>query len=241
MTSENAELMGSDSDSISGSIETLRLHASSWVAKMQSRVRIETLRPLPEFLGIDPTTGFCLSPGAFTPPVNKVDKGSPEKVQSRVKLNFAFFLTNYVLIASMTAVVVALMHPGMIFFLCLVYGLWTLHAYMIRHEIVVGGVSLHSLVSVQHRFYVLFALTVVVVIWKCLVPTMTFIAISGLLILLHAFMRDPKHIEMSSVERSRADSEDDYEVMESGKAESANYSNESEGLVSRSQGRSDVH
>lgn len=206
---------------------------------MQSRVRIETLRPLPEFLGIDPATGFCLSPGAFTPPVKKVDKGTPEKVQSRVKLNLAFFLTNYVVIAGMTAIVVALMHPGMIFFLGLVYGLWTLHAYMIRHEIVIGGVRLHSLVSVQHRFYGLFALTVLVIIWKCLIPSLIFVAISGLLILLHAFLRDPKQIEM--LDRCRADSEDDYEAMEGGKTESSSYSKESEGLTSRPQGRSDIN
>ena len=79
MTSESTVVSDSSSDSISGTIETLRLHTSSWMAKMQSRVRIETLRPLPEFLGIDPAAGFCLSPGAFTPPVRKVDKESPEK------------------------------------------------------------------------------------------------------------------------------------------------------------------
>jgi hypothetical protein len=238
MTSDSAESAGFSPDTLSGTIESLRLHTSSWLAKMQSRVRIETLRPLPEFLGIDPAAGFCLSPGAFTPPVRKVDKGSPEKVQSRMKLNLAFFLTNYVVIAAMTAVIVALMHPGMIFFVGLVYGLWMLHAYMIRHEVVLGGVRLHSLVSVQHRFYGLLVLTVLVIIWKCLIPTLIFVAISGLLILVHAFMRDPKQIEM--LDRSRAESEDEYDAMEGGTNESNSYSRESEGLINRSQGRSDA-
>jgi len=69
------------------------------------------LRPLPMFLGVVPTgpSSMCFSAGAFTPPIRKVDKASPEKIKSRVHLNFAFFLSNYVLISSMVALVVALM------------------------------------------------------------------------------------------------------------------------------------
>jgi hypothetical protein len=81
-------------------------------------------------------------------------------------------------------------------------------------------------------------LTVLVIIWKCLIPTLIFVAISGLLILMHAFMRDPKQIEI--LDRSRADSEDAYDAMEGGTNESNNYSIESEGLINRSQGKNDA-
>jgi hypothetical protein len=129
------------------------------------------------------------------------------------------------------------MHPSMILFLGIVYGLWSLHTYMIRNEVIVFGIRLHTLLSVQQRFYVLFALTAFVVILKCLVPALIFLAISGVLILSHAALRDPKHIEASSDALLRAgDSDDDIYVEEGGI-----HSTEEEVLVERPEaGRSDV-
>lgn len=95
-------------------LETIRLHFSSFFARLQSRVSLDTLRPLPMFLGVNPTNGLCFSSAAFTTPVRKIDKSTPEKIKSRVQLNLHFFLTNYVLVASMVGIVVALMHPGMV-------------------------------------------------------------------------------------------------------------------------------
>lgn len=210
-------------------IETMRLHMSSFAARAMSRVSLDTLRSLPMFLGLNPGAGFCLSAQAFTPPVKKMDKGTPEKIRSRVKMNFAFFLTNYVLIAAMTALVVALMHPGMVFFLALIYVLWTLHAFLLRNQLVLFGIAVHSILTVQQRFYSLFTLTTIVVMWKCLKPTIIFLAISGVIICFHALLRDPKHIESSHDPQSSADS-DDEEGAGSG---DSGASNESEVLVER--------
>eukprot|EP00529_Nitzschia_sp_RCC80_P042460 CAMPEP_0113474018 /NCGR_PEP_ID=MMETSP0014_2-20120614/18356_1 /TAXON_ID=2857 /ORGANISM="Nitzschia sp." /LENGTH=43 /DNA_ID=CAMNT_0000366829 /DNA_START=33 /DNA_END=160 /DNA_ORIENTATION=- /assembly_acc=CAM_ASM_000159 len=43
---------------------------------------MDTVRPLPTFLGISGPS-FCFAPDAFTPPVKKIDKSSPEKFKSR--------------------------------------------------------------------------------------------------------------------------------------------------------------
>jgi hypothetical protein len=103
------------------------------------------------------------------------------------------------------------MHPGMLFFVGIVLGLWSLHSFMIRHELVVFGFNLGTLLTIQQRFYVLFGITTIVVIWKCLLPTVYFSAISGLIICTHAFLRDPKHIESSASNLFGAQDSDDEE------------------------------
>lgn len=187
----------SSSGKVSIDFESIRLHVSSWVARVQSRISLDTLRPLPVFLGVNPTNS-CFSAEAFTPPVKKIDKSSFEKIKSRMKLNFAFFVSNYALVAAMVAVVVALLHPGMILAVGLIWGLWTFHHFLIRHEFIVFGFPVHSLLTIQQRFYALFVLTTIVVIVKCLRPTILFLTVSGLIIITHSFLRDPKHIESSA-------------------------------------------
>ena len=88
---------------------------------MWGSISVETLRPLPLFLGIS-GNNFCMSAEAFTPPIKKIEFREAEKLTSRVKLNFSFFLTNYALVAFGVALVVALMHPSMIFSLVCVWG-----------------------------------------------------------------------------------------------------------------------
>ena len=210
-------------------IESMRLQIGSWVARLQSRVSVDTLRPLPLFLGLNPVSGFCLSAAAFTPPVTKLTKTTPEKIRSRVRLNFAFFLTNYVLLAGLVGIVVAMMHPGMVFFLVLVYGLWSLHSFLIRNQLDIFGIQVHALLTIQQRFYVLAVITTIVVVWKCLAPTLIFVTIAGLLILSHAFLRDPKDVEASGVLRGDSDDEEDLEAAGVG----SGSSNESEVLVER--------
>jgi len=214
-------------------IETMRLQLSSFAARVQSRVSVDTLRPLPMFLGLNPVAGFCLSATAFTPPVTKLTKSTPGKIRSRVQLNFAFFLSNYVLLAAMTGLVVALMHPGMVFFLGIVYGLWSLHSFLIRNKLEVFGVPVHSLLTIQQRFYVLAVITAIVVIMKCLAPTLIFLAISLVLILSHAVLRDPKDVEAVSSGTSMHDSDD--EDLEAGGpgGNGSGGSSESEVLVER--------
>jgi len=225
-------------------IETVRLQLSSWAARVQSRVSVETLRPLPVFLGLS-ATGLCLSATAFTPPVTRVSKVSHQKIKSRVQLNFAYFLTNYVLLAAMTGLVVALMHPGMVFFLVLVYGLWSLHSFLIRNKLELFGVPVHALLTIQQRFYVLLTITSIVVVWKCLAPTLMFLAISGVLILSHAFLRDPKDVEAAtssgrsgSLHGDESD-EEDVEAGGGGAGDSKGSSSESEVLVERPTRRRD--
>jgi hypothetical protein len=165
------------------------------------------------FLGLSAGTGFCLSVGSFTPPVRKVDKNAPEKVKSRVQLNFAFFLTNYVLIAAMVAVVVMLLHPSSIVVLSVVYAIWKAHAFLIRNEVDLFGVHVHSLLSIQQRFYVSLTITFVLLVWKCLLPTISILLISSILIVGHALLRDPKQIESTSnmLLDASYDEEDDLE------------------------------
>lgn len=161
---------------------------------MWSSISVDTLRPLPVFLGVS-GSNFCMSPDAFSPPIKRVvDKSTPEKVTSRIKLNLTYFLTNYALCAFGVATVVALMHPGMLLSLGLVWALWWGHNYLIHNEVVVLGHNVSILVSIAHRFYVLFAISVVVVIWKCFRPALIFLSITILMIGAHAIMRDPHHV-----------------------------------------------
>lgn len=169
---------------------------------------IDTVRPLPMFLGITGPS-LCFSPEAFTIPVKKVDKSTPEKFKSRLKLNFAFFLSNYALVATGTALIVFLMHPGMLLSMAVVWGLWMLHHFLISNEVMVFGRNVGTLLSISHRSNALVVLTVIVIVWKCLVPALTVLGISGLIILTHALLRDPKHIEISSTNYDRSNSDDD--------------------------------
>ena len=146
-----------------------------------------------------------------------------------MKLNFAFFVSNYALVAAMVAVVVALLHPGMILSVGLIWGLWTFHHFLIRHEFIVFGFPVHSLLTIQQRFYALFVLTTIVVVMKCLRPTILFLTVSGLIIITHSFLRDPKHIE-SSADWLEGGGTHDSEDEEGGS------STESEVLVERPQG-----
>ena len=196
------------------------------ISQILSRVTVDTIRPLHMFLGIA-GHNFCFSPEAFAPPVRKLDKSTPEKFRSRLRLNFSFFLSNYAVVAAGVALVIALMHPGMLVSLGFLWGLWTFHTFLISNEVIVFGRNIGTILSLNHRSALLSAITILVVVWKCLVPTITAIAISGLLILSHAIMRDPKHMD-TSVSTSRKDSDDE------------GGSSDSEVIVERPQVRSDL-
>jgi hypothetical protein len=146
------------------------------------------------FLGISGPS-FCLSPEAFNPPVKKMDKSTYEKFKSRLKLNFAFFLSNYAIVVAGVTAVVALMHPGMLLSVGFVWGLWSLHSYLISNEVIMFGRNIGTLLSISHRSTALVVITGLVIVWKCLVPAITVVAISGLTIFSHALFRDPKHID----------------------------------------------
>lgn len=178
-------------------LEAIRLQVSSIVARVQSRVSLETLRPLPEFLGVNATT-FRIAPGALNMPAKNMDSASMKTIQSRVELNSAYFLSNYALIVAMTALIVTLMHPGMILSLGLVYGLWMGHAFMLRRKVEAFGTNVNNMLSVQQRSYALILISFLVILWTCLVPALTVLILSGIMILAHAALRDPKHVQSSS-------------------------------------------
>lgn len=179
-------------------IESLRLNLSSFVARMRNNVSLRTLRPLPIFLGLQDTDeeGVELSTNAFNPPL--AGSGTMEMVKSRVKDNLTFFMSNYALLSAMTALVITLMHPGAILALAIVFGLWWCHGYLIKHELVACGLQIHALLTVQQRFYVIFAISCVVMLWGCFIPTIVFFMISGFIIFCHAALRDTTHLREAS-------------------------------------------
>lgn len=192
--------------------ETVLVYFSSVLSRCRDRVSVDTLRPLPMFLGLG-LNGLCLSPGAFSPPTKHVDKSMYEKVKTRVFLNIAFFLSNYALVAFGVAVVVALSHPGMLLFVGATYALWAFHSFLIDHELIVFGYNVGTVLSISQRSNVLTFVTIIVIAWKCLVPVLSFIIISGVIILVHALLRDPKHIESSIEFRGENDDEEDENVL----------------------------
>jgi hypothetical protein len=96
---------------------------------------------------------LCFSPEAFAPPVKKLDKSTPEKFKSRLKLNFSFFLSNYAIIVAMVALVIALLHPGMIAWLLFLWGLWGFHAFLISNEVIFYGKNIGTLVGPCQLFF----------------------------------------------------------------------------------------
>mmetsp|Transcript_23621 Transcript_23621/g.57922 ORF Transcript_23621/g.57922 Transcript_23621/m.57922 type:complete len:234 (-) Transcript_23621:354-1055(-) len=194
---------GSDDDSSSGStgrtiilnFGTAQAFFFSILSQIRSRVTVDKIRPLPIFLGITGQT-LCFAPGAFTRPVRKFDKTSAEKLKSRVKLNLSFFLSNYALVFAGVALVVAMMHPRMIFSVVTLWGLWSFHTFLISNEVILFGRNIGILVSISHRATALTMISFVVIVLMCLRPAVTVISLSGILVTTHALLRDPNHMEM---------------------------------------------
>jgi len=219
MTSLPIEHGSDDSSSLPTSTQTDKRTISQYpihsilipfFSQWKDQITVDTLRPLPVFLGI---TGpaFCFASNAFTPPTTHWDKYTTEKVQQRIKLNFAYFLTNYALIASGTSVVITLLHPIMIMFIGIMFLLWKIHDVIVQHDIPIEvlGIDLGQHLSVVNRTRILYAVTGAVVIIFCLIPFLMTITISGFLVTSHAVMRDPKQIESgNSFKRGSVDSDD---------------------------------
>jgi hypothetical protein len=189
-------------------ITTVKIYVAGIASYITSRVTMDTVRPLNMFLGISGPS-FCLSPEAFNSPVRKVDKSTPEKFKSRLKLNFVFFLSNYALVTAGVALVTALMHPGMLIALSMLWALWGLHTFLISNEVIMFGRNIGTLVSISHRSNALVVITAAVILWKCLFPAITFVAISGLIILTHALFRDPKNVDTYEKYRGNGSYDDD--------------------------------
>jgi len=140
-----------------------------------------------------------------------MDKTTVEKVKRRVDLNFAYFLTNYALIAAGTCVVVILMHPMMIIYSVIVYSFWKAHTIMVKNNIplVVFDKDVGQYLSVEIRTKLLYVVTLWVVIMYCLMPFLAASGLTFLMVFTHAVMRDPKQIE-SGKASYKNDSDDEH-------------------------------
>jgi len=211
--------------SVNLDLMTIQAYVTGMAGYVESRVTMDTVRPLNMFLGITGPS-FCFSPLAFNTPAKKIDKSTYEKFRSRLKLNFAFFLSNYALVTTGVALVTAMMHPGMVFSVCFIWSLWILHKFLISNELILFGRNIGTLISISNRSTGLTVLTGIVIVWKCLKPTITVVSISGIIIMVHALLRDPSHVTSSDFQSGsgHSSSSDD---------DSAGNSHESEVLVER--------
>mmetsp|Transcript_24423 Transcript_24423/g.37688 ORF Transcript_24423/g.37688 Transcript_24423/m.37688 type:complete len:132 (-) Transcript_24423:172-567(-) len=89
----------------------------------------------------------------------------------------------------------------MLFSVAAVGGLWWLHFLIIDKgldRIVVSGQDLSTIITPVIRFHILTAVSIVVGVFQCLIPLLSWFFISVFLVLTHAVLRDPKHIEKSA-------------------------------------------
>jgi len=204
--------------SINLDLQSIKALVTGMMAYIGSRVTIDTVRPLNMFLGITGPS-FCFSPLAFNTPVKKVDKSTCEKFQSRLKLNVAFFLSNYALVTAGVALVTALMHPGMVISVIVLLGLWSSHKFLISNELLVFGRNIGTLLSISQRSSILIILTALVIILKCLKPTVTVLTISGSMIFAHALLRDPTHVTSGDFQNGNDGTSDDDSIGNSHESE----------------------
>jgi PRA1 family protein len=197
-------------------IESIRLQVGTLFARMKSHISIETIRPLPIFLGLRSISsstasdhddsgssggmsGVQISPNAFTTaPIFGRGTNRYTAIRSRVQENMTYFMSNYAVVAAMTAVVILLMHPSVLIIIAILNGLWWCHGYLIRHELIVLSIPIHTVLTVQQRFYLLFATSFILIIITCVVPTLIFLLITGVMIVCHAALRDTGHLHDAS-------------------------------------------
>lgn len=141
--------------------------------------------------------------------MKRFDKTSVEKLKSRVKLNLSFFLSNYALVFAGVALVVAMLHPRKIFAVVTLWGLWSFHKFLISNEVIVFGRNIGTLISISHRSTALTLISFLVIVAVCLRPAVTVIALSGILVLTHALLRDPNHMEIPNAHNRRDVDESD--------------------------------
>ena len=108
------------------------------------------------------------------------------------------------------------MHPGMLFYVGITWGLWWLHLVVLTEDIklVVMEKDLNEIFTPNRRSWVLTVWTFYVAVAKCLHPSLKGLAISGALVLFHAIMRNPSKlagdiVRSKSAIASGGDSSDD--------------------------------
>lgn len=88
---------------------------------------------------------------------------------------------------------VVLMHPRMIFSVVTLWALWSFHTFLISNEVILFGRNIGTLISISRRSNVLSLITFLVIVRMCLRPAITVVALSGILVIVHALLRDPNH------------------------------------------------
>mmetsp|Transcript_20877 Transcript_20877/g.30577 ORF Transcript_20877/g.30577 Transcript_20877/m.30577 type:complete len:233 (-) Transcript_20877:73-771(-) len=191
-------------------IEKIRKFLLDEFPKYSSKITMDTMRPLPTFLGITGPS-FCLAPDAFTPPTKKMDKNSAEKISQRIYLNFTYFLTNYAFIAAGTCIIIILLHPRTIIYSIIVCALWKMHDMTEQQNtpLILMNRDVGQYITVELRTRLLYAITLYVVVLHCLKPVITAVGLTGLMIFSHALLRDPKQIEHGSSYMDDESSDDD--------------------------------
>lgn len=221
----------------------------------RERIHMDTLRPLPLFLGINQS--FCFAPDAFSPPIKHRHfqdlsrKSTYEKISKRFQLNFQFFLTNYFLIFMGIGVVVLCLNFQCLFYGGIVYALWVAHdaskaSSSLQHhdtnrpntiQFKIYNYEIHQDVnkyipSIETRTKLLYGLTLWVVLYHCLRPFCTIVGLTSLMVIFHAIMRDPKQVESTSI----VSSEDHYGKYKRGKHEKGDDDEEDYGNNSEDSG-----
>jgi hypothetical protein len=210
-----------DEAAIAVTMESTRLHLSTWLARIQHHVSIEKIRPLTVFLGLQNAAStsttietsveegmmrHTIAPDAYTAPNGSTYQRTYQLIQIRIQENMSYYLSNYVFIVVMTSIVIVLMHPSMIFTGMLVYGLFLLHTYLIRHEVMIlrsSNVSIQTLLTVQQRFYLIGSIAFLLVLLTCIIPTLFIITISSTIIFTHAILRNSSNSQdISSSQRN---------------------------------------
>jgi hypothetical protein len=154
------------------------------IQKLRSRLTLTHLRPLPLFLGLTPNT--CLSPTAYALP------SSALALRSNVTSNLGFFLTNYILILLLNALIISLSHPLMLLMCTLVSLLWYLHRITVNLRL---PPSLEPHITPFRRTCVLLVVTVYVFLYYCLVPMMATVGVTGFITMAHATGRNAGDIK----------------------------------------------
>lgn len=177
---------------------------SSLIHYFRQQTTLETLRPLPLFLGLTSAHKtpsnlfpFCFSPHAYHFPLNHFGSHSYAKLYSSFVTNLQFFHSNYIVIFCCTTLFVTILHPIMLLYLILLWFLWSTHRLLLKKDVP----SLFSLrkhpflnifLDIKGRKYMLYTITLLILYFYCLIPCLCVACVTFGLIFGHALTRDAK-------------------------------------------------
>ena len=146
-----------------------------------------------------------IAPNAYTTPNGSTYRSTYDMIQSRMQDNLTYYRSNYVFIVAMTSLVIVLMHPSMIVTGLVVYGLYVLHLYLIRHEVMLvrsSNLSIQTLLTVPQRLYFFGSIALLLILVTCIIPTLIIIIISSMIVLTHAILRNSHNTVSSDMSSS---------------------------------------